>query len=133
DLSICAVSLTIAYAIKHNLGLSGVNIVEFSKNILITTAISAIVFLNVKTYAGIIRYTSSQDTFRILFAVLISNGIFSCLNFTITALGNTPYISNTILIINLLVSFLLLITYRVLVKYFFMYIKNLNLDKRKVI
>lgn len=133
DLSICAISLTIAYTIKHNLGLSGVNIVEFSKNILITTAISAVVFLNVKTYAGIIRYTSAQDTFRILFAVLISNGIFSFLNFTITALGYTPFISNTILVINLLASFLLLITYRVLVKYFFMYIKNLNLDKCKVI
>ncbi len=91
------------------------------------------VFFNVKTYSGIIRYTSAQDTFRILFAVIISNGIFSVLNFLITAFGYHPYISNTVLIVNLLTSFLLLITYRVLIKYFFMYIKNLNLDKRKVI
>ena len=118
---------------KLNLALSAIDPVEFSRNILITTAISIIVFFNVKTYAGIIRYTSAQDTFRILFAVIISNGIFSALNFFITALGYHPYISNTVLIINLLTSFLLLITYRVLIKYFFMYIKNLNLDKRKVI
>ncbi len=133
DLGICLVSLTIAYAVKLNLALSDVNVVEFSRNILIITAINIIVFFNVKTYAGIIRYTSAQDTFRILFAVLISNGVFSFLNFVITALGYHPYISNTVLIINLLTSFLLLITYRVLIKYFFMYIKNLNLDKRKVI
>lgn len=133
DLGICLVSLTVAYAVKLNLALSDVNVVEFSRNILIITSINIIVFFNVKTYAGIIRYTSAQDTFRILFAVLISNGVFSFLNFVITALGYHPYISNTVLIINLLTSFLLLITYRVLIKYFFMYIKNLNLDKRKVI
>jgi len=123
----------IAYAVRLNLALSAVDIIEFSRNILIITAINIIVFFNVKTYAGIIRYTSAQDTFRILFAVIISNGIFSFLNFMITAFGYHPYISNTILIVNLLTSFLLLITYRVLIKYFFMYIKNLNLDKRKVI
>lgn len=133
DLGICAISLTIAYAVRLNLALSAIEPVEFSRNILITTLINIIVFFNVKTYAGIIRYTSAQDTFRILFAVLISNGIFSSLNFIVTALGYHPYISNTVLIINLLTSFLLLITYRVLIKYFFMYIKNLNLDKRKVI
>lgn len=133
DLGICAISLTIAYAVKLNLALSAIDPVEFSRNILITTAISIIVFFNVKTYSGIIRYTSAQDTFRILFAVIISNGIFSVLNFLITAFGYHPYISNTVLIVNLLTSFLLLITYRVLIKYFFMYIKNLNLDKRKVI
>ena len=133
DLSICLISVVIAYAVKLNLALSAIDIVEFSRNILIITAINTVVFFNVKTYAGIIRYTSAQDTFRILFAVIISNGIFSFINFIITALGHHPYISNTVLIINLLTSFLLLITYRVLIKYFFMYIKNLNLDKKKVI
>ncbi|RZK19516.1 MAG: polysaccharide biosynthesis protein, partial [Flavobacterium sp.] len=38
-----------------------------------------------------------------------------------------------IIIVNGLTSFLLLITYRVMIKYFFLYIKNLNLDKKKVI
>lgn len=133
DLGICLVSLTIAYAVKYNLSVSAIDITEFSRNILIITAINTIVFFSVKTYAGIIRYTSAQDTFRILFAVLISNGIFSFFNFLITAIGHHPYISNTVLIVNLLSSFLLLITYRVLIKYFFMYIKNLNLDKKKVI
>jgi FlaA1/EpsC-like NDP-sugar epimerase len=133
DLGICLLSLTIAYAVKLNLVLANVDFVEFSRNILITTVINVVVFFNIKTYAGIIRYTSAQDTFRILFAVIISNGIFSFINFIITALGYHPYISTSVLIVNLLTSFLLLITYRVLIKYFFMYIKNLNLDKRKVI
>lgn len=133
DILICLISLTIAYAIKLNFALNEVNLREFALNAVIITGISSIVFLNVKTYAGIIRYTSAQDTFRVLFAVIISNGLFLFLNLGITAFEGAPIISNAIIIVNTLASFLLLITYRVLVKYFFLYIKNLNLDKKKVI
>ena len=133
DIGVCLVSLMIAYYLKFNFDLSGLDLVEFSRNVLILTAINIIVFLNVKTYSGIIRYTSAQDTFRILFAVLISNGIFFFVDLGIIAFRGTSYISTTIIIVNGLCSFLLLITYRVMIKYFFMYIKNLNLDKRKVI
>lgn len=133
DILICLISLTIAYAIKLNFALNEVNLLEFALNAVIITGISSIVFLNVKTYAGIIRYTSAQDTFRVLFAVIISNGLFLFLNLSLTAFEGAPIISNAIIIVNTLASFLLLITYRVLVKYFFLYIKNLNLDKKKVI
>lgn len=133
DLGICIASLTIAYFLRFNLDLTTLNFAEYSRNVLILTAINIVVFFNVKTYSGIIRYTSAQDTFRILFAVLITNGIFVFINLAIIALGNNPYISNKLLIVNGLTSFLLLITYRVMIKYFFLYIKNLNLDKRKVI
>ncbi len=133
DILICLISLTIAYAIKLNFALNEVNLREFALNAVIITGISSIVFLNVKTYAGIIRYTSAQDTFRVLFAVIISNGLFLFLNLSLTAFEGAPIISNAIIIVNTLASFLLLITYRVLVKYFFLYIKNLNLDKKKVI
>jgi len=87
----------------------------------------------VKTFSGIIRYTSVQDTFRVLFAVIASNGIFFFINIIVTAFDKGPYISNIILVINGLTSFLFLTIYRVMIKYFFMYIKNLTLDKRKVI
>jgi len=42
-------------------------------------------------------------------------------------------ISNVVLVINGLTSFLMLITYRVLIKYFFIYIKNLKLNRRRII
>ncbi|RYF25665.1 MAG: polysaccharide biosynthesis protein [Flavobacteriales bacterium] len=133
DLAVCFVSLTVAYLLKFNFDLSGLDIVEFSRNVLVLSLINIVVFFNVKTYAGIIRYTSAQDTFRILFAVLITNGLFFFVNLGVIAFNNKPYISNSILVVNGLSSFLLLITYRVMIKYFFLYIKNLNLDKRKVI
>lgn len=125
-------AMSFAYLIRCNFDLSHLNYPEFSRNILIITIINIVVFINVKTFSGIIRYTSAQDSIRILFAVLIGNGLFSLINFSSVAIRDTLLISNSILAINLLASFLLLITYRVLVKYFFMYIKNLKLDTVRV-
>ena len=133
DLAACMLSLIISYFLRYNLDLTGVDIVELCRNLLIITLINIAVFFSVKTYSGIIRYTSAQDTFRILFAVAVSNGIFFLINLAVIAFRQQPYIPNTIIIVNGLTSFLFLISYRVLIKYFFMYIKNLNLDKRKVI
>jgi FlaA1/EpsC-like NDP-sugar epimerase len=131
-LTICFISLSIAYLIKHNFDFSNLDYTEFSRNVLITTVISTAVFITVKSYAGIIRYTSAQDTFRILYAVIVANSTFFLLNMIFVATGNNALISNGILIITGLASFLLLITYRVLIKYFFIYIKNLKLDTVRV-
>lgn len=106
---------------------------ELSRNILIFTILNSFVFLSIKTYAGIIRYTSAQDSFRILFSIIISNGLFFLVNLFLVSFNKDTYISNVILIINGLTGFLLLITYRVMVKYFFMYVKNFRMDKRRVI
>jgi len=125
-------SLSAAYLIRYNFDLSTMDYVEFSRNVLILTGINTVVFFNVKTFSGIIRYTSAQDSIRILFAVLISNGLFFLINLSVVAFKDAAYVSNSVLAINGLASFLLLITYRVLVKYFFMYIKNLKLDKVRV-
>ncbi|RYY06877.1 MAG: polysaccharide biosynthesis protein, partial [Sphingobacteriaceae bacterium] len=51
----------------------------------------------------------------------------------LVAFGNKPFISSQILIINAAICFILMISYRFLVKYFFSYIKNLKLDKKRVI
>lgn len=133
DLVISLLSLTVAYLIKYNFDLSTLNYVEFSENTLLLTIISAAVFLSVKTYAGIIRYTSAQDSIRILASVLISNSAFFLINIASVAFYKTPLIALGILIINVLVCFLLMVAYRIFVKYFFLYIKNLRLDKRRII
>jgi len=133
DLIICTCSLVFAYSLKHNLDVTDVEIPELARNLLIMGVINIAVFLHIKTFTGIIRYTSAQDSFRILFSVVISNGTFFVLNLIYITFFGSALISNTILITNGLTSFLFLITYRVLIKYFFLYIKNLNLDKVKVI
>ena len=133
DLLVCVFSLGFAYFLKYNFNISEINSAEISRNILLFTVLNCVVFLAVKTYSGIIRYTSAQDSFRILFAIIISNGFFFFANLLLVSFGQAPYVSNVILIINGLTGFLLLITYRVLVKYFFMYMKNFRMDRRRVV
>jgi len=133
DLCICTASMVFAYTLKHNFDLTSVNIPELARNLLIFGVINCAVFLHIKTFAGIIRYTSAQDSFRILIAVVIGNGTFFVLNLIAITFFKVAIISNIILITTGLCSFLFLIVYRVLIKYFFMYIKNLKLDKVKVI
>lgn len=133
DLGICFFSLIVAYFLRYNFDLSKLSLIEFSRNVLILSGINIFVFVNVKSYSGIIRYTSIQDTFRVLFAVVVSNILYFLMNAIFVAFNHEPFISNIVLVINGLVSFLLLTLYRVMIKYFFLYIKNLTLDKRKVI
>jgi FlaA1/EpsC-like NDP-sugar epimerase len=133
DLFVCVLSLCFAYLLKYNLIIDEVNANELSRNILLFSAVNSVVFLVVKTYTGIIRYTSAQDSFRILFSILITNSAFFILNLVLFSFNQAPYISNVILVINGLTGFLLLITYRVVVKYFFMYVKNFRIDQHRVI
>jgi FlaA1/EpsC-like NDP-sugar epimerase len=133
DLVISIVSLTFAYLIKSNFDFSSLNPVEFSRNVLILLALSTIVFGLVKTFSGIIRYTSAQDSFRILIAVLVTNSAFFLINTITIALNHTRLVASSVLIINCLACFLLMVTYRIGVKYFFLYIKNLRLDKKRII
>ncbi|MBC7744687.1 MAG: polysaccharide biosynthesis protein [Flavobacterium sp.] len=133
DLAFSSFSLFFAYYIRFNFDLSLLDMAELSRNLLIMAVINSVVFFTIKTYAGIIRFTSAQDSFRILFAIIISNLIFLVANLILISFHKQQIIPNTILIINGLSSFLLLITYRVMVKYFFLYVKNLKIDKRRVI
>ena len=133
DLSCCVFSLCFAYFIRFDFDISQINTTELSRNMLVLAAINSIVFISLKTYAGIIRYTSTQDSFRILLSIILSNGFFFVVNLALVSFRAEPIIPSVVLIINLLCSFLFLITYRVLVKYFFLYVKNLKIDKRQVI
>ena len=132
DLTCCIFSLCFAYFLKFNFDVSQINTQELSRNLLFFAVINSIVFYSIKTYAGIIRYTSAQDSFRILLSIALSNGIFFISNLFLVSFEKQPIIPSAVLIINLLCSFLLLITYRVLVKFFFIYVKNLRIDKRRV-
>jgi FlaA1/EpsC-like NDP-sugar epimerase len=133
DLLCCGFALILSYFIKFNFDITHIDINEMSRSLLILLGINCVVFFNVKTYAGIVRYTSAQDSFRILFSVSVSNAFFILCNLFLLSFNREPIISNVIVIITGLCSFVLMITYRVLVKYFFLYIKNMNLDKRRVI
>lgn len=133
DICLSLLALLFAVILQHNFIIGNINFVTFYKSVLLVIAVNSIVFYSVKTFAGIVRYTSAQDSFRILFSVILSSLILFFTNALIIVATGTPVIGNVAIIIYTLFSFLFLITYRVIVKYFFMYIKNAKLDKIRII
>lgn len=133
DLACSTSSLVAAYLIKHDFNFYTLDTDLVPRTLLSYVAITGIVFLAFKMHAGIIRYTSSQDSVRILVAVMISHTLVFLADSGADYLGYGKFITPATLFIASLVNFVLLITYRGLVKYFFMYIKNLNLTKSRTL
>ncbi|WP_443945494.1 polysaccharide biosynthesis protein [Pedobacter sp. AW1-32] len=129
----CLFSLGIAYFIRFNFNLTNLDLVSFSRIALVCTAINTISFFLVKSYSGIVRYTSAQDIFRILFAVLLGCIMLFGVNISSTAFTTELFLSNIVIVVYGLVSFLTLIAYRILVKSIFTYAKNLHLDQMRVV
>lgn len=118
DLIFCGFALLLSYLLRYNFDVSAIDFNELSRNTLIFMGINCIVFFNVKTYAGIVRYTSAQDSFRILFSISVSNAFFILANLFLLSFDKPQIIPNVVVIITGLSSFVLLITYRVLVNTF---------------
>lgn len=133
DLGICCFALISAYLIRYNLSIDGMNLHDLSGNLLILVLINSIVFINFRTYAGIIRYTGVQDALRICYAIAMTTSVLFFISLVAASSGGALNFSNVTLIIYALFSFLFLISYRVLVKYAFNYLRNYKMDRKNVI
>lgn len=133
DICLSIFALLFAIVLQHNFAVDTIDFSAFYKAVVLVIAVNCLVFYSVKTFAGIVRYTSAQDSFRILFAVILSSLILFFVHALAIVITGQHVISNVAIIVYTLFSFLLLITYRIMVKYFFMYIKNANLDQIRII
>ena len=133
DLSICSFSLFFAYLIRYNLSFEAINMRDLSGNILILALINSIVFVNFKTYSGIIRYTGLQDALHIGYAIVMTTAVLFFISLIASNSGGPLSFFPVTLIINALFSFLFLISYRVMIKYGFTYMRNYKMDRKNVI
>ncbi len=133
DLGICCFALVFAYLIRFNLSMDGINIRDLSGNLLILVLINSIVFINFRTFAGIIRYTGVQDALRICYAIAMTTSVLFFISLVASNSGGALSFSNVTLIIYALFSFLFLISYRVLIKYAFSYLRSYKMDRKNVI
>lgn len=133
DISFSITALFLGKLLKNNFDIQNLDFLALYKSVILVSAINVITFTSLRTYAGIVRYTSMQDSIRIVLAVIMSSFLVFFLNASIIALGYSPLMSVTSLIIYSLFCGLFLISYRIFIKYFFLYVKNSKLDKRRVI
>jgi FlaA1/EpsC-like NDP-sugar epimerase len=86
-----------------------------------------------KTYAGIIRYTSSKDAQRIFIVISIGSLTLAVIDVCSFAYAAKIIIPTSIIIIDYIVTVFLLVSLRTLVKVLYYELKNPKRDKTKVI
>jgi FlaA1/EpsC-like NDP-sugar epimerase len=130
DVIICAFSLTLAFFLRFNF--ASIPPQDF-KNMPIDYAmvlgIRFISFLFSKTYKGVVRYTGSKDSMRILLIVLLGSGILFFINFTTRLIVGVYYIPQSVIIIDALCTMFIMIASRLAVKA--IYFERKNPDRKK--
>jgi FlaA1/EpsC-like NDP-sugar epimerase len=105
DIAICVIAMLLAYLIRANLNLEGISIKALSGKLLILTLINSIVFINFRTYSGIVRYTGIQDALKIFLSLTMSTTVLFFISMVAENSGGTIIFSNITLIIYALITF----------------------------
>jgi FlaA1/EpsC-like NDP-sugar epimerase len=132
DIAISCICFLLAYLIRSEFDYNIWNNAEVFNNTIILLAFNVCLFSLFRVYAGIIRFTGLQDTFRIFFVVFFANAGYGVLDMLMHKWNGHHLIAPSILIINTLLSFVALSSYRVVIKYFFAYITTANTAKKRI-
>jgi FlaA1/EpsC-like NDP-sugar epimerase len=133
DVSICVFSILISYLLRFNFHIPAIDRNDMPYVISIIMSVRIISFLIGKTYAGIIRYTSSTDAQRIFLVISAGSlflGLIDVLSYFLTGKIIIP---TSIIIIDFIASVFLLVSLRTLVKVLYYELKNPKRDKTNVI
>src|SRR5690349_18044701 len=124
DLICCIIAMSIAFLLRLNFNLIEVDKYPLLKILSITVAVNACLLVAFKTYAGIVRYTSVEDTGRILSVNTIVCLIFLLIENIYPKSGENAaalFPTSVLFIYYLSINFLLII-YRLFVKRIFHYL-----------
>ncbi len=117
DMSVVAFSVILAYLLRFNFHVPESEISRWPLVFSFILSIRALSFLISKTYAGIIRYTSTEDAVRIFVVVLTGSLIFMISNIISYYFINAKYVVPfSIIIIEFLAVLFGMVTFRILVK-----------------
>lgn len=133
DLGVTTTALLLAFIVKQNLTLVGVNWESLLTTVAIMLIVNAFVFTTIKTYAGIVRYTGMQDALRIAVSVFASSVVLYLISIISSPIQNDLVLNNVVIIVYATFSFLALLTYRVAIKFGFAYLRSYKMKRKTVV
>lgn len=135
DLFFCTIAMSLAFLLRMNFNLLEISNYPLLKILSITIAVNACLLVAFKTYAGIVRYTSVEDTGRILSVNTIVCLIFLLIeNIYPKAESNQAALfPASVLLIYYLSTNFLLITYRLFIKRIFHYLFSVRRKSVKAV
>ncbi len=133
DISICLFAIFLSYMLRFNFHIPPVDLRDLPTVVIIILSLRILSFSIGKTYAGIIRYTSSKDAQRIFIVISIGSLTLAVIDVCSFAYAAKIIIPTSIIIIDYIVTVFLLVSLRTLVKVLYYELKNPKRDKTKVI
>lgn len=131
---ICIVfALWWAIMVRFNFDYNLIDLHIAFRTFILVSLIFGLVFVSIKTYAGIVRYTGSKDAFRIAVSVVTSSLVLALIGKLAIPTVSDLYLQISILILLTTFSYVFLMIYRVGVKYIFSYLRNVRMIKKNVI
>ncbi len=134
DLSIAVSSFLISYLLRFNFVIPTDYLKPLPQIVLYVALIRSASFVIARSYAGIIRYTSTGDALRVLGTLLGGSTCFAITNvITFYFMGGHFYIPFSIVIIDFLATSFGMITFRLIVKMAFLELSQSEREKVNVV
>jgi len=134
DLFLVCFCLVLSRMLKSNHNWAHMDVgLRFMLGVVLVT--NAVLFYIFKSYAGIIRYTTLEDTSRLVIINAISASVYVAVNTFV--LNSLDFFSLQIVTINFFITTFVIISYRLTVRYCFNFYKSLSVgdktQKKKVV
>src|SRR5689334_4911069 len=133
DIAICLFSVLLAYLLRFNFSIPKDEIQSFAYVIPFVLLVRTISFLIWRTYAGIIRYTSTRDAQRIFIAVFAGSLLFVVSNIVSYSISPKNLIPYSIVIIDFITTIFVMSAMRVMVKTLYLELSSTVRDRKNVI
>src|SRR6185295_9314262 len=133
DVLICLCSIALAYLLRFNFEIPQMELRSLQYVIPFVLGVRIAGFIFFRTYAGIIRYTSTRDAQRIFLTTLSGSSLFlvsNLISFSSTEINLIPY---SIVIIDFLCTVFTMSAMRVFVKTLYLELRFPSREKKKVI
>lgn len=134
DLGISLFSVVLAYMLRFNFEIPSPDAAMMPSVITAVLIVRGISFLIARTYAGILRYTSTGDAVRIFVVTASGTALFIATNLvTFYLLSHYNFIPWSIIIMDFIFTAFLMTGFRLLVKVTFMELNNPSRERKSVI
>lgn len=132
DVTTTTVALIAAYLVRFEFSPPKLEIDLALRFLPLFIAVRVLLFIAGRTYAGIIRYTSTQDTLRIFTVVTAGSVIFAIANYLKYHFHDGKYfVPISILILEYLITLFLMVVGRIAVKVLYLELKTPGKAKRR--
>jgi len=121
DLFIVSCSVMLAYLLRFNFSIPGSELKPLPMIFGCIVIIRAGSFIIARSYAGIIRYTSTSDALNVVITVFLGSAVFAMINLvTYFFINKFFFFPFSIIIIDFLITCMAMITFRMVVKIAFL-------------